>query len=136
MRRRSCRNPYLAATAGGTVISLAEPYPYIFVQADGTPRELHASERRYLETKFKGGDGAAPYVKSSYSQRNGWGELTGYLERSLLPDGVPIHDAPAEDPIRPLSREEYIAWLRNKGVEVTENADGSFTISKPRREPQ
>jgi hypothetical protein len=28
-----------------------------------TARELHPSEQKYLETEFKGGDGAAPYVK-------------------------------------------------------------------------
>ncbi len=42
-------------------------------------------------------------------------------------------DAPADDPSRPLSREEYIAWLRGKGVEVTENSDDSFTLNMPRR---
>jgi hypothetical protein len=112
----------------------AAPYPYVYVNADGTARELHASERRYLETPFKGGDGAMPYIKSSYQQRDGWGELTGFLQRSLLPDGTPVRDAPAEDPIRPLGKDEFIAWLRNKGVTVTENGDGSFSMTKPRRD--
>jgi hypothetical protein len=66
-----------------------DPYPYVYVNADGTARELHPSEQKYLETEFKGGDGAAPYVKSSHAERDGWGELTGYLKRSLLPDGAP-----------------------------------------------
>jgi len=48
----------------------AEPYPYIYVNADGTARELHAGERAYLETEFKGGDGAMPYIKDSYEERN------------------------------------------------------------------
>jgi hypothetical protein len=52
-------------------------------------------------------------------------------ERSF--DHTLIHAAPAEDPQRPLSRAKYIAWLRNKGVEVAENSDGSMTMSKPRR---
>jgi hypothetical protein len=109
-------------------------YPYVYVIADGTACELHASERQYLETEFSGGDGAMPYIKSSYSERDGWGEITGYLERSELPAGTVIHHAPAEDPRRPLSKTEYIAWLRNKGVEVIENSDGSMTImAKPRR---
>ena len=111
---------------------MSEPYSYVHVEADGSARELHPSERRYLETEFKGGDGAAPYIKSRYDERNGWGELAGYLERSLLPDGVVIAEAPSDDPIRPLNRDDYIAWLRGKGVEVRENADGSFTV-KPRR---
>ena len=111
-------------------------YPYVYVNADGSARELHESERRYLETQFKGGDGAAPYIKSSYEERNGWHELNGYLARSLLPESAAIHDAPAEDPIRPMNCEEYVAWLRNKGMEVTEKSGGSFTISKPRRDQQ
>ena len=50
----------------------AAPYRYVYVIADGTARELHVSERQYLETEFSGGDGAAPYIKSSYSERDGW----------------------------------------------------------------
>jgi len=43
---------------------MPEPYPYVHVNADGSARELHPSERRYLETEFKGGDGA-PIAPSS-----------------------------------------------------------------------
>ncbi len=111
---------------------MPEPYPYVHIDADGTARELHPSERRYLQTEFKGGDGAAPYIKSRYDERNGWSDLAGYLERTLLPDGLAVTAAPANDPIRPLDRDEYAAWLRGKGVEVIENADGSLTV-KPRR---
>ena len=105
-----------------------QPYPYIHVNADGTARELHASERAYLETEFKGGDGAMPSIKDSYEERNGWGEISGYLKRAALPAGTPVADAPAEDPRRPMGREDYIEWLRGKGVEVNENSDGSLTV--------
>ena len=105
-----------------------ELYPYIYVNDDGTARELHASERAYLETEFTGGDGAMPYIKDTYEERNGWGELRGYLERAALPAGTPIAEAPVDDPRRPLSTAEYAAWLRAKGVQVTENADGTLTI--------
>ena len=107
----------------------AAPYPYIYVNADGTARELHANERQYLETEFRPGDGAAPYIKGSYSQRNGWGDLNGYLERSRLPRGTPVRDAPTEDPHRALhTKEEQIAWFRSTGMEVIENSDGTFTV--------
>jgi hypothetical protein len=107
----------------------AAPHPYVYVNADGTARELHANERQYLETEFRPGDGAAPYVKGSYAERNGWGDLAGFLERSRLPRGTQIHDAPAEDPQRALrTREQQIAWFRSKGLEVTENSDGTFTV--------
>jgi hypothetical protein len=103
-------------------------YPYIYVNVDGTARELHASERRYLETEFSGGDGAAPYIKDSYDELNGWGELKGYLKRSDLPARTPVHAAPADDPLKPMSQAEHIEWLRSKGVEVVANSDGSFTM--------
>jgi hypothetical protein len=109
------------------------PYPYIYVNTDGTARELHLSERRYLETKFTGGDGAAPYIKAEYVQRNGWGEISGYLKRSSLPGGTPTADAPLQDPLEPMSPAKTTAWLRSKGLDVIENSDGSFTTSKPRR---
>ena len=64
-------------------MSTADPYPYI--SPDGTARELHANERKYLETPFKLGDGNTPYIKIDYDARDGWGEIRGYLERSKLP---------------------------------------------------
>jgi hypothetical protein len=109
-------------------------YPHIYVNADGTARELHASERQYLETEFLPGDGAAPYVKGSYAEKNGWGDLGGFLERSRLPHGIHIHDAPAEDPQRALSTtQQQIAWFRSKGLEVTENSDGTLTVKGAQR---
>ncbi len=88
---------------------IMQPYPYIYVNADGSARELaHAGERAYLETEYRGGDGAMPNVKDSYNERNGWGELNGYLARTALPAGMPVADAPAEDPCRPFSRKDYI----------------------------
>jgi hypothetical protein len=115
-------------------MSTAAPYPFVHVDADGTARELHDRERRYLETEFKGGDGAAPYIKSSYEERNGWGDLSGYLQRAPLPDGTAVAAAPAQDPNPPMSREEFIAWLRRKGVAVTDDGDAARTVSKPETE--
>lgn len=106
------------------------PYPYIYVEADGTARELHAGERAYLETEFEGADGARPYIKGRYQQRDGWGELSGYLKRTKLPAGTSVSPAPLEDPSGPLSRDEYIEFLRAKGEEVTENADGTFVSGR------
>jgi len=113
-----------------------QPCPYIYINADGTARELHASERAYLETEFIGGDGAMPSIKDSYEERNGWGELNGYLKRAALPAGMPVADAPAEDPRRPMNHEELAAWLRKKGVRATKNGDGSTTIPGRKRTGQ
>jgi hypothetical protein len=96
-----------------------ESYAYIYVNADGSARELHSDERQYLESDFLPGDGAAPSIKRDYGQRNGWGEISGYLERSKLP--------------KALNKEAYVEWLLSKGMKVIENGDGSFVISDPRR---
>ena len=112
--------------------SIVDPYPYVYVNADGGARELHQGERDYLETRFQPGDGNRPYIKSGYSKRNGWGELAGFLKRSQLPNEIVIQAAPAENPSKPLTRSEQIQFLRDKGVVVTENPDGTFTATKPK----
>jgi hypothetical protein len=109
-----------------------DPYPYVYVNADGGARELHPDERDYLETRFQPGDGNRPYIKSSYSKRNGWGELAGFLKRSQLPSEIVIHAAPTENPSKPLTRSDQIQYLRDKGLVVTENFDGTFTAKKPK----
>jgi len=69
-----------------------DPYPYIYVNTDGSARELRASERKYLETTFRPTDSGRPYVKSRYEQKNGWGEIRGFLLRSALPAEVRMEE--------------------------------------------
>jgi len=76
----------------------SEPYPFIYVLEDGSARELHRREREYLETPFIGADGARPYVKWRYGQKNGWGNVRGFLRRTKLPNRILIGPAPVEDP--------------------------------------
>lgn len=109
-----------------------EPYPYVYVNVDGGARELHTDECDYLETPFSPVDGARPYVKSSYSQKNGWGEISGFLKRSELPSEIVIQAAPSESPSKPLTKSDQIQFLRSKGLIVTENPDGTFTAQKPK----
>ena len=109
----------------------AEPYAYIYVCSDGSARELHPDGRKYLETPFHPADGGRPYVKGSYKQKNGWGEITGFMKRSKLPQGTQIAPAPHENPVKPLTREDQIRFLREKGMEIIENSNGSFTARKP-----
>lgn len=81
-------------------------YPFVYVEVDGTARELHADERTYLETEFEGGDGNRPYIKSTYQDRDGRGRLSGYLYRSQLPSDKSVKSAPLDDPNKPFSRDE------------------------------
>ncbi|HYM23394.1 MAG TPA: hypothetical protein VEU08_09305 [Vicinamibacterales bacterium] len=91
------------------------PYPYVFVENDGSARELHADERTYLETPYLPTDGARPYVKSSYDVRDGWGSLAGFLLRSKLPAGTDVRPAPPENPSKPMNEEEFREFLRKRG---------------------
>jgi hypothetical protein len=109
------------------------PYPYIYVNTDGTARELHPNERTYLETPFHPADGGRPYIKGRFSCKDGWGDIKGFLKRSKLPPTITVGPAPIEDPTGPLSKEDQMQFLRDKGLEVIENIDGTFTARKPKR---
>jgi hypothetical protein len=89
----------------------ADPYPYIYVEMDGTARELHAKERAYLATPFRPTDSGRPYIKSSYEEKNGWGEIRGFLHRSALPGEIYIAQAPLTDPHDEAENPEHSAPL-------------------------
>jgi len=64
----------------------ADPYPYVYANADGAAHELHASGRQYLETDFSGGDGTMPYIKSRYSACDGWSKISGTSSDRAYPE--------------------------------------------------
>lgn len=57
------------------------PYPYIYINHDGTFRELTREECQYLETKFHPNDGSRPYVKRYYGDKTPDGRLHDFLLR-------------------------------------------------------
>ena len=135
MKKTMCRKSRLFAVVSQDEAKTT-PYPYVFVNADGTVRELHESERTYLETPFYPTDGARPYVKSSYDQKDGWGGMEGFCPRSVIPSSFDILAAPSEDPTEASKKrlfEKQIRYAKEKGFEVTENADGRLTL---RRKPR
>jgi hypothetical protein len=103
------------------------PYPIVFVEDDGTVRELHQSERAYLETPFDPTDGARPFVKSSYKKKDGWGSTEGFCLRSKIPSNISIGEAPLEDPSEN-TKERFLAkqikFAKENGFEIIEEADG------------
>jgi len=103
------------------------PYPIVFVEDDGTVRELHQSERAYLETPFDPTDGARPYVKDSYEKKDGWGSTEGFCYRSKIPSKISIGEAPLEDPSEN-TKERFLAkqikFAKENGFEIIEEADG------------
>jgi hypothetical protein len=65
-----------------------DPYPYVYIENDGSFRELSSDERQYLQEAFHPGDGGRPYVKASYRSRTPTGRLGGFLRRSSLPPAL------------------------------------------------
>jgi hypothetical protein len=114
------------------------PYPYVFVNEDGTARELYESERKYLEEPFSPFDGGRPYVKSDFDARDGWGSIKGFCHRSHIPCHLQVASAPAEDPNPPMSKAELIEELKKSAtlgweVEVIERADGTIEMKRTAR---
>lgn len=72
----------------------------VYINEDGSARELTEADKRYVDTEFSPLDGARPYIKSHYSQRTALGEIRGYLPRSEVPERVPIKPAPSEHELR------------------------------------
>ncbi|MGH9942486.1 MAG: hypothetical protein ACRD9R_09050 [Pyrinomonadaceae bacterium] len=72
-------------------------FEYVYVEDDGSARELDADEREYLNTKFDPTDGARPYVKFQFESLTPDGRLSGYLQRRQLPKRIPISLPPARE---------------------------------------
>lgn len=96
-RHRRVRRPMTAAPVQPLGSKPSEAL--IWIEDDGRARELTESEKNYVDAGFSPFDGARPYVKSRYDQRNGWGRLNGYLLRKQLPVGVHVDAAPPDSPV-------------------------------------
>jgi hypothetical protein len=67
-----------------------DKFEYVYVEKDGTVRELDNQEIEYLQTEFKPGDGARPYIKSNYEQLAPDKKISGFLHRSKVPENIEI----------------------------------------------
>ena len=72
------------------------PYPYVYIEVDGSYRELLAAEKVYLQEKFHPNDGNRPYVKSRYWQLTPDAKLSGFLFRKKLLRGLKEGKAPKQ----------------------------------------
>lgn len=103
---------------------------FVYVNQDGSVRELSRDERDYLSQDFHPADGGRPYVKSSYKSQDGWGSISGFLPRKRVPGGIVV------EPVNPNyvppvvdAQREMIEDSQLVGDIVTENTDGSVTCS-------
>jgi hypothetical protein len=110
------------------------PYPYIYVNSDGSVRELHVGERQYLETPFYPSDGARPYIKDSYEHKNPSGDLKGFCRRSAIPSDIEIQSSSLDDPKPVLSKgklfEQEIMYWKEQGFDVTIKPDGTLYMQR------
>jgi hypothetical protein len=103
--RRRSRNPFTKRS--GTIVNPPKMAvmrnagaALVYVNEDGSVRELTEAEKNYVDTEFSPLDGARPYVKSSYSDHTAWG-LRGYLPRTEVPHGVAIHPPAQQNTLQP-----------------------------------
>ena len=103
---------------------------FVYVNQDGSIRELSQDEREYLSQDFYPSDSGRPYIKSSYDSQDGWGSISGFLPRTRVPPGVVV------EPVNPNyvrpdfnAKNVMIEDSKRVGDIITENADGSVTLS-------
>jgi len=105
-------------------------FRFVHVNQDGSVRELSPSECAYLSTEFSGADGGRPYIKTRYESRDGWGSLSGFIERRRVPSRIviePVH--PDYDALEKQLRFDVLGVHRAAGDVIVTNADGSTTCT-------
>lgn len=65
-------------------------FEFVYVENDGSARELDEEEQEYLKTEFHGGDGNRPYIKDRYSQLTPDNKMHGYILRTRVPKSIEI----------------------------------------------
>ncbi len=70
-----------------------EGFAYVYIEDDGSAREVTEVERRRLTAEYGEGDSRRPYIKLRYESRDAQGSRRGFLRRRQLPPDVPIREA-------------------------------------------
>jgi len=66
-------------------------FEFVYVEEDGSVRELSNDEMKYLETKFHPNDGARPYIKYRYKQLTPDNKICGFIRRNRVPNIIKIN---------------------------------------------
>lgn len=69
-------------------------FRFVYVNQDGTVREVSPGEQAYLSQEFSGDDGGRPYIKSRFESADGWGSQAGFIDRRYGPARIAILAAP------------------------------------------
>jgi hypothetical protein len=107
------------------------PAGFVYVNQDGTVRELSPQEQDYLAQEFHPSDSARPYIKSRYKSLNGWGSMSGFLPRSKVPSGLEIDEVNPDfdSHVSEEGLEGMLETLREAGEIITRNPDGSISVT-------
>ena len=105
-------------------------FKYVHVNHDGSARKLSPGEVDYLSQEFQDGDGGRPYIKFSYESRNGWGSISGFIERRRVPKRIGISPVSPEYDTRIKELHEDVLDLpRACGDIIVKNPDGSVSCT-------
>lgn len=77
------------------------PFPYVYVEKDGSVRELYEDEKEYLLEEFSPMDSGRPYIKYSYRQLTPDKKIHGFLRRRDVPRKItvkPINPGDTSEP--------------------------------------
>ena len=104
-------------------------FEYVYVNQDGTVRQLSGKEQDYLSEDFSGGDGGWPYIKGAYTDVDGWGSLSGFLARAKVPPGMAVLPVNPRFDSFPEEFVDDIADNQKLGDTITRHPDGSLTCT-------
>ena len=73
-------------------------FEYVYVELDGSVRELYNDEIEYLKEEFHPNDGNRPYIKYSYKELTPSGKISGFIRRRRAPRHLAISPVPQPEP--------------------------------------
>ena len=65
-------------------------FEYVYVDENGSVRELDKEEQEYLEEEFSPADGERPYNKWKYEELTPEDKIWGFLPRNKVPKHIEI----------------------------------------------
>jgi hypothetical protein len=105
-------------------------FKFVYVNQDGSVRELSPGEQAYLSEQFSGSDSGRPYIKGKYKSSDGWGSQSGLIERRQVPADIPT--LPVHPNYGVLEKElgyDMLGSHHAAGDIIEKNADGSITCT-------
>lgn len=126
----------LVGCLGRSNLRTNEPgFRFVHMNQDGTVRELSRVEQAIFGQSYRPGDGAAPFIKARHDERNGWGSLSGFIDRKHVPTAMSIQPVdPAYSPT-PINSEFLMRLHEGSGDRLTKTA-GGFTVEPGSLDPK